>query len=152
MSANDNFAGISFGYDADKIFKERDETMCNRWTCNKSRYADCNIDVYSNPLGNFIIKGRTNNWSRYIVERGALKGGHYRSNQIMKNENLLKEVIPTESELKASFSPSTVPLITPLSKPNKKPPIVATTLIRKIKIRFSFSLLSFTKLPPKRLI
>ena len=71
MSANDNFAGISFGYDADKIFKERDETMCNRWTCNKSHYADCNIDVYSNPLGNFIIKGRTNNGSAQAVKYWA---------------------------------------------------------------------------------
>ena len=71
MSANDNFAGISFGYDADKIFKERDETMCNRWTCNTNRYADCNIDVYSNPLGNFIIKGRTNNGSATAVKYWA---------------------------------------------------------------------------------
>jgi hypothetical protein len=38
--------------------------------------------------------------------------------------------VATLSELKASLRPSTVPLMTPLSKPNKKPPIVATRLIR----------------------
>lgn len=38
---------------------------------------------------------------------------------------------------KVCFRPSTVPLITPLSKPNKKPPIVATQLIRMMKRVFS---------------
>ena len=43
--------------------------------------------------------------------------------------------VPTEFELNAFWSPSTVPLITPLSKPNKNPPIVATILIKMIKIQ-----------------
>lgn len=38
---------------------------------------------------------------------------------------------------KVCLSPSTVPLITPLSKPNRKPPIVATQLIRMMKRVFS---------------
>ena len=37
--------------------------------------------------------------------------------------------VPTLSELNAFWRPSTVPLMTPLSKPNKNPPIVATRLI-----------------------
>src|SRR5687768_17077815 len=44
---------------------------------------------------------------------------------------------PAELEWKACFRPSTVPLITPLSKPNRKPPIVATQLIRMMKRVFS---------------
>src|SRR6185312_17163170 len=44
-------------------------------------------------------------------------------------------------EWKASFRPSTVPLITPLSKPNRNPPRVATQLIctisRVFSVRFS---------------
>lgn len=37
--------------------------------------------------------------------------------------------VPTLSESKAACSPSTVPLITPESKPNRKPPIVAMQLM-----------------------
>src|SRR5690606_33534987 len=47
-------------------------------------------------------------------------------------EETLKPV-PMESELKAVCRPSTVPLITPLSKPKRKPPMVAMQLIRIIK-------------------
>ena len=45
--------------------------------------------------------------------------------------------VPTESESKACCSPSTVPLMTPLSKPNRKPPMVATQLIRMMNLVFS---------------
>jgi hypothetical protein len=37
--------------------------------------------------------------------------------------------VPTLSELNAPCSPSIVPLMTPLSKPNRKPPIVAIQLM-----------------------
>ena len=52
-----NFAGVSFGYDADKIFKERDETMCESWKCTNSEFRDCTISAKHNPVGNFIING-----------------------------------------------------------------------------------------------
>jgi len=55
-----NFAGISFGYDSDKIFKERDETMCSRWKCSNAIYTDCALDIKYNANGNFIIDGMTN--------------------------------------------------------------------------------------------
>ena len=45
--------------------------------------------------------------------------------------------VPASSALNADCSPSMVPLITPLSKPNKKPPIVAIKLTRIIVNRFS---------------
>src|SRR5690349_19503241 len=48
--------------------------------------------------------------------------------------------VPIELEWKACSRPSTVPLMTPLSKPNRKPPIVATRLIRMIRPVFSPSL------------
>ena len=38
--------------------------------------------------------------------------------------------VPADAELNAARSPSTVPLITAPSNPNRKPPIVATQLIR----------------------
>jgi hypothetical protein len=41
--------------------------------------------------------------------------------------------VNTLSELKAVFRPSTVPFITPESKPNKNPPMVATSVIRITK-------------------
>lgn len=54
-----NFAGISFGLDADKIFKERDEKICSRWKCSNAQYTDCKIDIKYNANGNFIIDGET---------------------------------------------------------------------------------------------
>src|SRR5581483_4403266 len=44
---------------------------------------------------------------------------------------------PAELEWKARRRPSTVPLMTPLSKPKRKPPIAATPLIRTMKRVFS---------------
>src|SRR6056297_1816222 len=41
--------------------------------------------------------------------------------------------VPTASESKACCSASTVPLITPLSKPNRKPPIAATTEMNRTR-------------------
>jgi len=55
--SNNNFAGISFGYDSDKIFKERDEMMCNRWKTSSIQYTDCSLNVNYNSLGNFVISG-----------------------------------------------------------------------------------------------
>ena len=51
-----NFAGISFGYDADKIFKERDEKMCSRWQCSNASYTDCQLEIKYNYDSDFIIK------------------------------------------------------------------------------------------------
>lgn len=47
--------------------------------------------------------------------------------------------VTTLSDLKAVLSPSTVPLITPESKPKRKPPIVATMLMRAMNRRLSDS-------------
>ncbi len=55
-----NFAGISFGYDADKIFKYRDENMCMRWKCSSAEYEDCGLNIKYNANGDFIIDGSTN--------------------------------------------------------------------------------------------
>ena len=56
--SNNNFAGISFGYDADKIFKERDETMCSRWKVSKVQYKDTVVNIHYNSEGNFIVEGK----------------------------------------------------------------------------------------------
>ncbi len=45
--------------------------------------------------------------------------------------------VPTSSEPNAICKPSIVPLITPLSKPNKKPPIVATATMALISDMFN---------------
>lgn len=66
-----NFAGISFGYDADKIFKERDEKMCSRWKCSKAQYHDCDINIRFNGSGNFIVDGDTNNMGAALVRYWA---------------------------------------------------------------------------------
>jgi len=66
-----NFAGISFGYDADKIFKERDETMCSRWKCSNAKFTDCELSIKYNANGNFIIDGNTNSFTAAFVRYWA---------------------------------------------------------------------------------
>ena len=56
--SNNNFAGISFGYDADKIFKERDATMCSRWKVSQVNFRDTTVNVHYNSEGNFIVEGK----------------------------------------------------------------------------------------------
>jgi hypothetical protein len=56
--SNNNFAGISFGYDADKIFKERNETMCSRWKVSQVQFKDTTVNIHYNSDGNFIIEGK----------------------------------------------------------------------------------------------
>jgi hypothetical protein len=56
--SNNNFAGISFGYDADKIFKERDANMCSRWKVSQVNFRDTTVNVHYNSDGNFIVEGK----------------------------------------------------------------------------------------------
>lgn len=63
-----NFAGISFGIDADKIYKERSENMCSRWKCSQAQFTDCSININYNGLGNFIIQGQTLNLAASFVK------------------------------------------------------------------------------------
>ena len=53
--SNNNFAGISFGYDADKIFKERDATMCSRWKVSEVQFRDTTVNINYNSEGNFTV-------------------------------------------------------------------------------------------------
>lgn len=64
-----NFAGINFGYDSNKIFKERSSQMCNRWKHTQAKFSDCNVDVMSNSEGEFKVKGS----SKYIGDNVFLK-------------------------------------------------------------------------------
>jgi hypothetical protein len=66
-----NFAGISFGYDADKIFKERDEKMCSRWKCSNVQYTDCSLDINYNATGNYIVNGKSNSPNAVFVKYWA---------------------------------------------------------------------------------
>jgi hypothetical protein len=56
--SNNNFAGISFGYDADKIFKERNETMCSRWNVSQVQFRDTTVNIHYNSDGYFIVEGK----------------------------------------------------------------------------------------------
>jgi hypothetical protein len=56
--SNNNFAGISFGYDADKIFKERDATMCSRWKVSHVQFRDTSVNIHYNSEGKFIVEGK----------------------------------------------------------------------------------------------
>ena len=56
---------------------------------------------------------------------------------ISKSDHIVNNPSAALLEPNACCRPSTVPLITPLSKPNRKPPMVATQLIRMMKGVFS---------------
>jgi hypothetical protein len=64
--SNNNFAGISFGYDADKIFKERDETMCSRWNVSQVQFKDTTVNIHYNSEGNFIVEGKVPNNIEFV--------------------------------------------------------------------------------------
>jgi hypothetical protein len=64
--SNNNFAGISFGYDADKIFKERDETMCSRWKVSEVKFKDTSVNIHYNSQGNFIVEGKAPNNAQFV--------------------------------------------------------------------------------------
>ena len=64
--SNNNFAGISFGYDADKIFKERDDTMCSQFKENFVRFSDTDLNVRNNAYGNYIVHGETSETHQFV--------------------------------------------------------------------------------------
>ena len=56
--SNNNFAGISFGYDSKKIFEEREDTMCGRWKKTSNvNYENCSLNVLNDSNKKFFIKG-----------------------------------------------------------------------------------------------
>lgn len=63
MSEGSSFASISFGYDADAVFKYRDENMCSKWknTFEKD-FLMCKVKASANQNGNYIVSGNTKNF------------------------------------------------------------------------------------------
>lgn len=53
------FAGISTGYDSEKIFKYRDANMCNKWHSVEKDVGPCRVKIYGNPYGNIVVSGET---------------------------------------------------------------------------------------------
>jgi hypothetical protein len=83
-----------------------------------------------NRIADMISTARRPQWS---ARRPAKNAPNAQPSSMEATSN----PVPAELEWKVSFNPSTVPLMTPLSKPNRKPPMVATQLIRMMKRVFS---------------
>ncbi len=72
MTEGSAFAGISFGYDSDAIFKYRNEYMCSKWKeCAHQEFMLCGIKAMVNKNGNYNFKGHTKN---YLDALGKLQG------------------------------------------------------------------------------
>lgn len=68
MSDN-SFAGISFGYNNDKVIKYRNENMCTKWESCYKDYEPFNIKLMRNTEGDYLISGKIkNNLSKYITK------------------------------------------------------------------------------------
>jgi len=63
MSEGNGFAGISFGYDSDAVFKYRDENMCSKWKdVEHKEFLMCSVKASMNQNGNYVFKGKTKNY------------------------------------------------------------------------------------------
>jgi hypothetical protein len=58
MSSTSNFAGISFGWDAKNLFRNRKELICDRWARDDRVFASCNVKVSQNPYGCIVVEGQ----------------------------------------------------------------------------------------------
>lgn len=58
MTSNNSFAGINFGNNSDEIFKYRDAAMCDKWTQMHRKIFNCDLNIFSNPYGNYVIEGK----------------------------------------------------------------------------------------------
>ncbi len=58
MSEGSAFAGVSFGYNSDAVFKYRDEKMCSKWNnCVDNNFLMCHVEAITNQNGNYVFKG-----------------------------------------------------------------------------------------------
>lgn len=57
MSGHSAFAGISSGNNSQKIFKYRDEKMCNKWKSHDENFKMCKFNISTNLYGNLKVTG-----------------------------------------------------------------------------------------------
>ena len=55
------FAGSSYFYDSDKVFKYRDEKMCDKWKKDDKTYSFFSIQTHQNKQGEVVMYGKVNN-------------------------------------------------------------------------------------------
>jgi len=55
------FAGTSYFYDSDKVFKYRDEKMCDKWKKDDKSYSFFSIQTHQNKQGEVVMYGKVNN-------------------------------------------------------------------------------------------
>ena len=55
------FAGTSYFYDSDKVFKYRNEKMCDKWKKDDKSYSFFSIQTHQNKQGEVVMYGKVNN-------------------------------------------------------------------------------------------
>ena len=59
MTEGSAFSGVSFGYDTEKIYKQRNNEMCNKWSSYNEEFKMCDFNINTNPYGDINITGST---------------------------------------------------------------------------------------------
>lgn len=88
------FAGISFGYDNNKVFEYREKNMCQKWDSCYKNFEPMNIKLMKNEEGDYIITGKI---------KGSL------SKYISQNDVLLKYWASNSPTFSSSYSGSGLP-------------------------------------------
>ena len=55
MTNSNNFTGISFGNNSNKIFKYREKNICPRWNVDYRQYKTCDIKIEHNSRGSYNL-------------------------------------------------------------------------------------------------
>ena len=55
------FAGISFGYDNEKVMIYRKDNMCSKWESCYKDFEPLNVTLMKNTEGDYIVSGKIQN-------------------------------------------------------------------------------------------
>lgn len=98
MSTGTTFAGISTGRDTQKIFKYRDEEMCNKWNSHDENYKMCTFKVSNNPYGNFKVSGSIKDLLLKVSNTTPIYAKYWASNKPTYGQSFSGSAIPFPNE------------------------------------------------------
>ena len=55
------FAGISFGYDNEKVMNYRNNNMCSEWESCYKNFEPLNVTLMKSTEGDYIVSGKLKN-------------------------------------------------------------------------------------------
>ena len=73
IMGDNSFAGISFGYDNNKVFDYREKNICKKWEDCYKNFEPMNIKLMKNEEGLYIVSGKIQgSLSKYIPQKNVL--------------------------------------------------------------------------------